>query len=106
MTPQSDPPRRRCVNAATVLPPRLLRQVQKYCQGLIWVPGLERVRRKTIDHPERDSKILSERAKGASVALLAKQYGLSRERIKQILWSGRGTEGIGGQGASSQKEES
>lgn len=75
----------RCRSAAEVLPPALLREVQKHYQGLLWVPVVKRRDRRTAERATRDSRIVRESRRGAATDRLAKKYGLSRERIRQIL---------------------
>jgi Mor family transcriptional regulator len=73
-------------NAAQVLPPTLLSQVQKHFDGgLLWVPARARRRAKTRDHVDRNRRIVDGHRRGISVRVLAERYALSRVRIRQIL---------------------
>ncbi len=75
----------RCRSAADVLPPKLLSEVQKHYQGLLWVPVVKRRDRRSAALAARDRRIARERRSGIGTARLAKKHGLSRERIRQIL---------------------
>jgi Mor family transcriptional regulator len=73
-------------NAKNVLPGTLLRKVQAYFQGgLLWIPPIARRRLKTRKDAERNRRIFRDKAKGLSTTLLAEKYGLSEERIRQVL---------------------
>ena len=78
-------PARKYVNAQDVLPEDLLRQVQKYCQGFIWVPVIKRTRVKTAEDDERNREIVRLHRKGERTAVLAERMGLCQERIRQII---------------------
>ncbi len=85
--PASDP--RAYANAREILPDQILAVVQAHFHGgLLWVPPREARKDKTKGHFERNRQILQERADGASTKVLAQKYGLSEERIRQLV---RGT---------------
>jgi len=64
-------------NAATVMPPELLRRIQKYHEGLLYVPSTRNL--------QRDKEILALRRRGLAATQIAKQVHLSRRRVLQIL---------------------
>lgn len=73
-------------NAQKVLPRALLREVQRHFEGgLLWVPARRRQRRKTRTDSERNRNIALDNRRGATIRSLAEKYGLSKERIRQIL---------------------
>ena len=78
-------PAKKYVNAQEVLPDDLLREVQKYCQGFIWVPVTERQRLKTVDDNIRNQEIVRLHEAGIRTKVLAERMGLCPERIRQIL---------------------
>ena len=53
--------------------------------GLLWVPPREARKEKTKGHAERNRQIRREKAEGASTGFLAQKYGLSAERIRQLV---------------------
>jgi hypothetical protein len=71
-------------NAANVLPKRLLAQVQKFHQGVLWVPVLERRRFKTAEIPERDDRIRRDRAGGMTFRALGEKYRLPHTYVFEI----------------------
>jgi hypothetical protein len=86
------------INADTLLPPELLREVQTYVQGsLVYIPredgekrlgwGSRSGARKTFD--ERNSEIRAEKSKGRRIDDLADAYGLSPGGIRKILYGSR-----------------
>lgn len=79
---------REYANASDVLPPRLLRQIQRHWQGLLWIPLLED--RKTRGDGQRNEQIVREHSRGISTSELAEKYSLSQERIRQIVRRLRG----------------
>jgi Mor family transcriptional regulator len=82
--PASDP--RAYANAREILPVQILQVVQTHFDGgLLWVPPREARRDKTKGHLERNRQILQEKADGASTKDLAQKYGLSEERIRQLV---------------------
>jgi DNA-directed RNA polymerase sigma subunit (sigma70/sigma32) len=73
-------------NARHVLPRKLLEQVQRYFPGgLLWVPPRRRRRLKTRHLEGRDQRLQKDAQKGISIGELSRKYGLSRERVRQIL---------------------
>ncbi len=82
------------INADTLLPPDLLKEIQKYVQGaLVYIPRLPEQRlgwgrkngsRDALDR--RDASILTLKAAGYSVEKLADQYGLSPDGIRKVLY--------------------
>ena len=73
-------------NAREVLPPELLAQVQQHFEGgLLWIPVRARRRRKTRVDLERNRRIIREKEAGATNRTLAQKYGLSEERVRQIV---------------------
>ncbi len=84
-------------NADELLPPELLREVQKYIQGcLLYVPrsGPERLgwgsrsgARAALD--SRNDAIRSGKASGLSIDELAEAHGLSPDAIRKILYCRR-----------------
>jgi hypothetical protein len=82
--PASD--RRAYANAGEILPVEILRIVQCHFDGgLLWVPPRASRREKTRGHEERNRQILEEKAGGASTKVLARKYGLSDARIRQLV---------------------
>jgi hypothetical protein len=83
------------INADSLLPPELLREVQIYIQGsLVYIPrengekrlgwGSRSGARKVFD--ARNSEIRAEKAKGRRIDDLADEYGLSPGGIRKILY--------------------
>jgi hypothetical protein len=83
------------INADTLLPPELLREVQTYIQGsLVYIPrengekrlswGSRSGARQNFD--ARNSEIRAEKAKGKRIDDLADQFGLSPGGIRKILY--------------------
>jgi hypothetical protein len=73
-------------NAREVLPGWLVREIQgRFAGGFLWVPVLERRRVKTRGHDRRNRRIAAERSRGLSLKELARKFGLSEERVRQIL---------------------
>jgi hypothetical protein len=86
------------INADSLLPPELLREVQTYIQGsLVYIPrengekrlcwGSRSGARRSFD--ERNSEIKSEKAKGRRIDDLADDYGLSPGGIRKILYGSK-----------------
>jgi len=71
--------------AYKVLPSRLLRQLQSYWTGLLWVPSRTRRRFKTAGDAARNVSILRWRAKGWSIRRLARRFHLSSTRVFEIV---------------------
>lgn len=75
-------------NAREVLPAKLLAAVQRHFEGgMLWVP--KRLGRgDTEQNLARDEKIARSARQGMTLSALAKSYGLSAERIRQIVREG------------------
>jgi len=87
--PSASPDQRAYASAREILPDQILAVVQAHFDGgLLWVPPREARKDKTKGHLERNRQILQEKADGASTKVLAQKYGLSEERIRQLV---RGT---------------
>jgi len=85
------PASRAYANARNILPVRVLNTVQNHFEGgLLWVPPRASRREKTKGHLERNRQILLEKADGASTKVLARKYGLSDERIRQLVREPKG----------------
>ena len=84
-------------NAAQILPPELLVQVQQYIDGeFLYIP--RRIEHKKPwgdltgsrrDLTERNRQICLEHQNGRTIAELAEQYYLSEKSIERILYQGR-----------------
>ena len=82
------------VNADRLLPPDLLKEIQKYVQGsLVYIPrppterlgwGTKNGTRADLD--ERNAAIQCKKAQGRGIDALADEYGLSPEGIRKILY--------------------
>jgi Mor family transcriptional regulator len=86
------------INADSLLPPELLKEVQNYIQGsLVYIPrenGEKRLRwgsksgaRKSFD--QRNSEIRAAKAQGRRIDDLAEEYGLSPGGIRKILYGSK-----------------
>jgi len=65
-------------NAASILPPELLAEVQKYHVGRLWIP-------KTAEAPkERNRLIRALLKRGVSTAEVSELSGLTQRRVQQI----------------------
>ncbi|MHC5056670.1 MAG: hypothetical protein ACYTKD_18405 [Planctomycetota bacterium] len=73
----------RHVNARKVLPPELLRELQKHCSGYIYVPSTRAF------YAERKRRVLEFAASGLAVAAIAEAVHMSERRVRQILAEGR-----------------
>jgi DNA-binding NarL/FixJ family response regulator len=65
-------------NARDVLPPKLLELVQRYHNGLLWIPPSEGAL-------TRHEQIHQMHASGLPNAEIAERVGLSKRRVRQIL---------------------
>ena len=65
-------------NAAEVLPPDLLAEVQKYCAGPLWVPEAESF------HQERRRLVERLLRRKLPVSEVARLADLTRRRVRQI----------------------
>jgi Mor family transcriptional regulator len=73
-------------NAREILPGHILKILQDHFEGgLLWVPTQGGRREKTQDHLRRNRDILEDKERGIGTKELALKYGLSQERIRQIL---------------------
>lgn len=72
------------VNAKDVLPERLLRQVQKYWGGYLYIPETREW------YLEKRRRIVRHRRRGIRAETIAKWVGLSARRARQILEEERG----------------
>ena len=85
-SPEGGSPSRAYANARNILPTPVLHTLQSHFEGgLLWVPPREARKDKTKGHAERNQQILREKAAGASTGFLAQKYGLSAERIRQLV---------------------
>ena len=80
------------INAAAVLPECLLRELQTYVQGgYLYVPSLGRkawgVSGYRRELTQRNEAIRAERRQGASLEVLAQNYGLSVSGIRKVLYT-------------------
>lgn len=82
------------INADALLPPDLLREIQKYVQGsLVYIPrprerrlgwGLKNGTREALDR--RNAAIRARKAAGCGIEELADEYGLSPDGIRKVLY--------------------
>jgi len=82
------------INADTLLPPDLLKEIQKYVQGsLVYIPripeqklgwGRKNGSRDALDR--RDASIRTRKAAGCNIEELAEEYGLSPDGIRKVLY--------------------
>ena len=81
------------INAAAVLPECLLRELKTYVQGgYLYVPSLGRkawgeVSGYRRELTQRNEAIRAERRQGASLEVLAQNYGLSVSGIRKVLYT-------------------
>ena len=69
------------VNAKAVLPPQLLRQVQRYCEGYVYVPGT----RKRLGFEAMRRKIMDLRRRGLRTRNIAAIVPVGERRVRQIV---------------------
>lgn len=81
------------INAAEILPERLLKELQTYLDGeMLYIPRSSTKKSWGTDsgsrtfYRERNEEIRSLHKKGASVDTLAKQYRLADSTIKKIIY--------------------
>ena len=80
-------------NAKEVLPEELLRMLQKYAEGsLIYIPRADPVksdrrRDERIRLKQRNEEIRRKKKNGSSIEELMKEYYLSYDTIKRIVYS-------------------
>ena len=75
------------VNARDVLPPELLKEVQRHCSGYIYVP------RSRAYYEEQRRQVCELRRQGVATGEMAKRLHLCPRRIRQIkqeLAAGKG----------------
>ncbi len=82
------------INADTLLPPDLVREIQKYVQGsLVYIPrprerrlgwGIKNGARENLDR--RNDSIRARKAAGCRIEELADEYGLSPDGIRKVLY--------------------
>lgn len=75
----------RYANAKDVLPSQLVAEIQKYFEGMLWIPVRARRRRKTRKDIIRNRAILAAHARGVPTMEIARRFTLSPQRIRQIL---------------------
>ena len=81
------------INAAAVLPECLLRELQTYVQGgYLYVPSLGHKAWGEVSGYRREltlrnEAIRAERRQGASLEVLAQNYGLSISGIRKVLYT-------------------
>ena len=88
------------LNAKEVLPPELFREIQKYAGGnLLFVPLSEEkekhwgeVSGQKLYYKKRNRMIQNKFLYGVSVSELAKEYTLSKETVKKIVYEKQGRE--------------
>ena len=70
------------VHADEVLPPKLVRQVQKHCTGLVYIPTSREF------YERRRREVLSLHKKGLPTDVIAERVHLCRRRVQQIIREG------------------
>lgn len=83
------------VNATDILPPDLLKEIQKYAGGtLLYVPKDEaetkswgEVLGQKVYYKKRNRMIINKFKYGIAVSELAKEYSLSTDTVKKIVYS-------------------
>jgi Mor family transcriptional regulator len=82
------------INAKTILPDNLVRELQQYIQGeYLYIPAVSEKRKQWGEKTgyrnelkQRNSKIKTQYQKGSSMEVLAMQYCLSLSAIKKIIY--------------------
>lgn len=90
------------VNAEQVLPPQLLEQVQRYAAGkLLYVPQTQETARlwgegtgQRSYYRKRNQMIRNKHAYGTGIPQLAREYCLSQETVKKIVYNKRAKDNI------------
>ncbi|MDE5951566.1 MAG: hypothetical protein K2H12_08310, partial [Acetatifactor sp.] len=85
------------MNAEQVLPPQLLEQVQRYAAGkLLYVPQTQETARlwgegtgQRSYYRKRNQMIRNKHAYGTGIPQLAREYCLSQETVKKIVYNKR-----------------
>ena len=67
------------VNAKQVLPPDLLREVQRHCHGYVYVPGRDGF------YERRRTEVIRLSRQGIPTDEIARRAHLCRRRVQQIL---------------------
>jgi hypothetical protein len=81
------------INAETLLPPELVKEIQNYVQGsLVYIPtcgesrlGWGHKNGTRLELDRRNESIRAAKAAGRSVRDLADEYGISTDGIRKIL---------------------
>lgn len=79
------------INAKTILPEHLLKELQEYVQGCyLYVPAVQpkqwgEVSGYRRELAERNEKICADQKAGDSVSALAEKYALSESAIRKII---------------------
>lgn len=66
-------------NAEKVLPRELLREIQKHCNGLLWIPAPGSF------YKERRQLVIALKSQGIETDEIASLAGITRRRVNQIL---------------------
>lgn len=82
------------INAKEILPEKLLDEIRKYVEeGLLYIPPAQVKRRQWGSRSgarqmleARNEEIRRKKGSGATISSLAKEYNLSEETIKHILY--------------------
>lgn len=79
------------INAKTILPEHLLKELQEYVQGCyLYVPAVQSKQWGEVsgyrrELAERNEKICSDQKAGDSVGALAEKYALSESAVRKII---------------------
>ena len=71
--------RKNYANAKDVLQPELLKEVQKHCSGLLWIPSLGRF------YQERRDLVVALHLQGVSTVEISNLAGVTVRRVNQVL---------------------
>ncbi len=66
-------------NAEEILPKELLKEVQKYHTGILWIPFPSRF------YKERKQLVIALKSQGINTDEIARLAGITRRRVNQIL---------------------
>ncbi|MFD1677050.1 CD3324 family protein [Alicyclobacillus fodiniaquatilis] len=83
---------KRYINAREVLPAELIKEIQKYVKGQhLYIPQTEREdwgasTGSKAAYQKRNTKILELYNSGVSIIELTEMYGLSEERVRNIIY--------------------
>jgi hypothetical protein len=83
-------PKTQYANAAEILPSDLVRQIQKYHCGLIWVPSPSNF------YQERKDLVIGMFKRGIPTKEIAALAGVSTRRVNQVLRANRHSAPVGG----------